>query len=61
MTGTNSESQKNIQRGLLIGNYFVSLLELKKEVEKGVERLFCIKNGKIMSEIIKNQESFVSF
>ena len=48
--------------GLLIGNYFVSLLELKKkEVEKGVERLFCIKNRKIMSKIIKNQETFVSF
>ena len=51
--------KKILGEGLLIGNYFVSLLELKKEVEKGVERLFCIKNGKIMSEIIKNQETFV--
>ena len=45
----------------VIRNYFVSLLELKKEVEKGVERLFCIKNRKIMSEMIKNRETFVGF
>jgi len=36
--------KKTFRRRLLIGNYFVSLLELKKEVEKGVERLLCIKN-----------------
>lgn len=36
--------KKILGEGLLIGNYFVSLLELKKEVEKGVERFLCIKN-----------------
>ena len=36
--------KKILGEGLLIGNYFVFLLELKKEVEKGVERLLCIKN-----------------
>jgi len=46
---------------VLIGNYFVSLPELKKEVEKEVERLLCIKNRKIMSEMIKNRETFVGF
>ena len=54
--------KKIFGEGLLIGNYFIFLLELKKkEVEKGVERLFCIKNRKIMSKIIKNQETFVGF
>ena len=32
--------KKIFRRGLLIGNYFVSLLELKKEIEKGGRTTF---------------------